>query len=94
MLDHIRADIPVKHKLIRLLIKPQAPAADGQTNQARGTIRRITFVGDVIQADVQMGDAVLAVETATSQAGYPFSQGAEVVASWRVDDTLAFEARP
>jgi hypothetical protein len=48
----------------------------------------------VIQADVQLGDAVLAVETATSQAGYPFSEGAEVVASWRVDDTLAFEAKP
>ena len=49
---------------------------------------------DVIQADVQMGDVVLAVETATSQAGYPFSEGAEVTASWRVDDTLAFEGRP
>jgi putative spermidine/putrescine transport system ATP-binding protein len=87
-------DVMIRPHRIRLHPLTQAPAADGQTNQARGTIRRITFVGDVIQADVQMGDAVLAVETATSQAGYPFSEGAEVVASWRVDDTLAFEARP
>jgi putative spermidine/putrescine transport system ATP-binding protein len=87
-------DVMIRPHRIRLHPLTQAPAADGQTNQARGTIRRITFVGDVIQADVQMGDAVLAVETATSQAGYPFSEGAEVVASWRVDDTLAFEAKP
>ena len=89
-----RIDVMIRPHRIRLHPLTQAPAADSETNQARGTIRRITFVGDVIQADVQMGDAVLAVETATSQAGYPFSEGAEVVASWRVDDTLAFEAKP
>jgi putative spermidine/putrescine transport system ATP-binding protein len=89
-----KVDVMIRPHRIRLHPVTQAPSTDGETNQASGTIRRITFVGDVIQADVQMGEVLLSVETATSQAGYPFAEGVEVMATWRVDDTMAFEGRP
>lgn len=69
---------------------PEAVNREDGFNYVHGTIRRITFVGDVIQADVQVGDVMIAVETPTSQGGHQFDVGMDVIASWRIDDTLVF----
>ncbi|MGI4950373.1 MAG: ABC transporter ATP-binding protein [Janthinobacterium lividum] len=60
-------------------------------NAARGTIRRTTYVGDLLALDVEVpGGAVLVVEQHT-QPGLPVPAIGDAAAlAWRVDDTLCF----
>jgi putative spermidine/putrescine transport system ATP-binding protein len=54
------------------------------TNSARGRIVRATYIGDIVQYDVEISGATLKVEAPTASAGHAF----------RIDDTLLCEWKP
>jgi putative spermidine/putrescine transport system ATP-binding protein len=59
-------------------------------NACRGRIRRVTFVGDVLACEVDIGGAALSVERHTLPGLPTPREGDEVGLAWRVSDTLAF----
>jgi len=61
-------------------------------NSAQGSVRRATYVGDVLACEVDCGGTVLTVERHTHP-GQPVPRlGDAVTLAWRVSDTLAFDA--
>ncbi len=61
-------------------------------NSASGTVRRATYVGDVLSCEVDCGGVALTVERHTHP-GVPIPrEGEAATLAWRVSDTLAFDA--
>jgi putative spermidine/putrescine transport system ATP-binding protein len=61
-------------------------------NLHRGTVRRITFVGDALHYEVDVGQHVLVVESGTASGPHAHGLGDAVVLQWREEDTLTFAA--
>jgi putative spermidine/putrescine transport system ATP-binding protein len=97
----LRAGEPGPPGPVTLMVRPHrieiATHAQGTTgahgpdwNACRGRIRRVTFVGEVLACEVDIGGATLTVERHTLP-GLPTPiEGDEVGLAWRVADTLAF----
>jgi putative spermidine/putrescine transport system ATP-binding protein len=74
----------------RIRLGAARPDPDQQTNQVEGVIRRTTYVGDLIQYDVDVEGMTWSVEQPTTAARTPDAVGTAVNLVWRVEDTLAF----
>jgi putative spermidine/putrescine transport system ATP-binding protein len=74
----------------RIRLGAARPDPDQQTNQVEGVIRRTTYVGDLIQYDVDVEGLTWSVEQPTTAARTPDAVGTAVNLVWRVEDTLAF----
>lgn len=68
-----------------------APTPD--MNGIEGRIARITYVGDLLQYDVDFGGNLLAVERATLGNASVLNPGDEVRLEWHPADTLVFQER-
>ena len=85
------------HQLTAVMVRPHrihvaTDAIGPEWNSATGTIRRATYVGDVLACEVDCGGTVLTVERHTHP-GLPIPRGGEAVTlAWRVSDTLAFDS--
>jgi putative spermidine/putrescine transport system ATP-binding protein len=98
-------DISVPPRLsgpVEIMIRPhrvaiaarQGHVADPALLSAAGTVTRAIFAGDILQYDVAVSGQSLSVELATRGRETVLEPGAEVVVSFRREDTFAFEAAP
>jgi len=93
----MRAAKPGRAGKVTVMIRPHrihvaTDAIGPEWNSAEGTIRRATYVGDVLSCEVECGGAVLVVERHTHP-GLPIPRAGEAVRlAWRVADTMAFDA--
>jgi putative spermidine/putrescine transport system ATP-binding protein len=60
------------------------------TNSARGRIARITYIGDIVQYEVEIGGAMLKVEVPTASAGHGFDTDDMLLCEWKPQDMLVF----
>lgn len=60
------------------------------TNSAHGRVLRVTYIGDVVQYDIDTGTHVLKAEVHTASGGHAFSAGEKVLCEWKPQDMLVF----
>ncbi|MCC6718704.1 MAG: ABC transporter ATP-binding protein [Acetobacteraceae bacterium] len=93
----LRAAKPGPAGRVTVMMRPHrlhiaTDAIGPEWNSAAGTIRRATYVGDVLACEVDCAGAMLTVERHTHP-GQPIPREGEAVnLAWRVSDTLAFDA--
>ena len=60
------------------------------TNSSAGRVERVTYIGDVVQYDVDIGCSVLKVEIHTASAGHGFAVGDRLLCEWKPQDMQMF----
>ncbi len=70
---------------------PDATPVQGQ-NSLRGVLERLTFIGDLVQYHIRVGDAEVMVEEATRRDQGAPCAGTPVDLTWQASDTLVFPA--
>ena len=60
------------------------------TNSSRGRIARITYIGDIVQYEVEISGAMLKVEVPTASAGHGFDTDDMLLCEWKPQDMLVF----
>jgi putative spermidine/putrescine transport system ATP-binding protein len=86
---------------VEVMIRPHRIAIGGAggastrdgSNRVCGIVKRVTYVGDLIQYDVDVEGMNICVEQPTTTARTPDAIGSHVALSWRVEDTLVFYRR-
>ena len=66
---------------------------DKAINAVSGTIRQMTYVGDMLQYVVETSGGNVHVEKSTSSGGHEFQPGDAVTLCWKYSDTLTFELK-
>ncbi len=88
----LRGPVDILVRPHRLRLEPGSGGAVGGRNVLRGTLRRYTFVGDLLQSHVAVGDAEILVEEGTRRDLPLLEAGAPVAVAWDAEDTLVFGA--
>lgn len=89
------AELPPR-KNVTLIVRPHRmhlsrSSVSGEINEARATIRRVVFAGDVVNTTLEVGGITLLVESPTSSSALAsFAPGETVLVQWAVADTLVF----
>ena len=83
---------------VEVMIRPHRIAIGrtgemGGFNQVPGVVKRVNYVGDLVQYDVDVDGLTWSVEQPTTAARAPDAPGSRVDLSWRIADTLAFAKR-
>lgn len=60
------------------------------TNSTHGKVVRVTYIGDVVQYDIDIGGNILKTETHTASAGHSFQTGEKLLCEWKPQDMLVF----
>jgi len=60
------------------------------TNGAPGRVLRVTYIGDLVQYDIDIGGPVLKVEAPTAGPGAAHGPGDRLMCEWSPDDMLVF----
>lgn len=60
------------------------------TNSARGTVSRITYIGDIVQYEIDINGGCLKVEVPTASGGHGFQSGDKLLCEWKPEDMLVF----
>jgi putative spermidine/putrescine transport system ATP-binding protein len=79
------------HRIGIATLNGAAPAS-GERNACNGSVKRATYVGDLVQYDVEVGGVGLQVECSTAAGTRTFAEGERVELAWSVADTLVFQA--
>jgi putative spermidine/putrescine transport system ATP-binding protein len=69
-----------------------AAQGDEPLNRITGTIRHVYYSGDILQYEIEAANQLMTVERTTLGREMPMDTGSEVQLTWRVADTLVFEA--
>lgn len=89
--------------LVDLMVRPHrmtmtavndtsAAHGDEPLNRITGTIRHVYYSGDILQYEIEAANQLMTVERTTLGGETPMDTGSEVQLTWRVADTLVFEA--
>lgn len=60
------------------------------TNSSRGKVSRITYIGDIVQYEVEIAGGCLKVEVPTTSGGHSFQLGDKLLCEWKPEDMLVF----
>ncbi|MDP9835732.1 putative spermidine/putrescine transport system ATP-binding protein [Neorhizobium huautlense] len=60
------------------------------TNAAHGKVTRVTYIGDVVQYDIDIGGNTLTTEVHTASAGHSFQSGEKLLCEWKPQDMQVF----
>lgn len=60
------------------------------TNSAHGVVERATYIGDIVQYEVEIEGACLKVEVPTASSGHAFQTGDRLLCEWKPEDMLVF----
>lgn len=60
------------------------------TNSARGKVARITYIGDIVQYEIEINGGCLKVEVPTTSGGHGFQLGDKLLCEWKPEDMLVF----
>jgi putative spermidine/putrescine transport system ATP-binding protein len=82
-------EIMVRPHRMRLLEATQEFAA-GAENRVQGVIKRVTFVGDLLQFHVEVEGSEIIVEAPSDHGRGIRNVGTPVTVAWRVEDTMVF----
>ncbi|MGX1741189.1 ABC transporter ATP-binding protein [Bosea sp. NPDC055353] len=77
---------------IGLAAASAARAQKADDNVVSGTIRQVTYIGDMLQYAAETTGGIVHVEKSTSSAAEVFQPGDAVSLHWKVSDTLTFSA--
>jgi putative spermidine/putrescine transport system ATP-binding protein len=84
-------EILVRPHRIRLVDGDAAQGGSGDgMNRLTGRLTRVTFIGDVLQYNVDVAGTEIAVEAASDHGRGIRTVGAPVALAWRVEDTMVF----
>lgn len=83
-------DIMVRPHRIRIDWKDPASDTGAARNKVAGRLSRVTFVGDLVQYHVGVGDEEIVVEETTAAGADLPRPGVPAWLSWKVEDTFAF----
>lgn len=61
------------------------------TNSAHGSVRHVTYIGDVVQYGIDIGVAELKAEVHTASGGHKVAVGDKVLCEWTPQDMIVFE---
>ncbi|GHD19179.1 ABC transporter ATP-binding protein [Tianweitania populi] len=64
------------------------------TNAAHGKVLRVTYIGDVVQYEIDIGGSILVTEAHTSSAGHSFRTGEKLLCEWKPQDMQVFGDKP
>lgn len=60
------------------------------TNSTHGKVVRVTYIGDVVQYDIDIGGNILTTEVHTASAGHSFQKGEKLLCEWKPQDMQVF----
>lgn len=60
------------------------------TNAAHGKVARVTYIGDVVQYDIDIGGTILTTEVHTASSGHGFQSGEKLLCEWKPQDMQVF----
>jgi putative spermidine/putrescine transport system ATP-binding protein len=60
------------------------------TNSVQGRVQRVTYVGDIVQYDIDIGGPALRVEVPTASSGHGYQSGDRLLCEWKPEDMLVF----
>jgi putative spermidine/putrescine transport system ATP-binding protein len=89
--------LPLSNGPVEIMVRPHRIAigadrlAAGGRNACAGRVISRTFVGDLLQFDVDVNGQRISVEQPTLQGGMPAAVGDNVTLSWSINDTLVFK---
>ena len=80
---------------VEILVRPhriRMQETGEAANKVQGTVSSITFIGDLVQYAVRVGDAEVVVEEATRRYRSPLAVDDSVTLGWSAEDTLVYPA--
>jgi putative spermidine/putrescine transport system ATP-binding protein len=95
----VRSQEPVTKKAVDVMVRPHRirinwseprAAFSPNVNSMSGRLSRVTFVGDLVQYHVGVGDDEIVVEESTVGNRTPPEPGVPAWLSWKVEDTFVF----
>lgn len=80
---------------VKLAIRPHrislTPHRDRSLiSMATNSVQRVTYVGDIVQYDIDIGGPTLRVEVPTASSGHGYQSGDKLLCEWKPEDMLVF----
>jgi putative spermidine/putrescine transport system ATP-binding protein len=90
--EHGRAKIVIRPHRIGVTPHRDRALVSMATNSVQGRVLRVTYIGDIVQYDIEVGSQVLKAEAPTASSGHAFAAGEKVLCEWKPQDMLVFRS--